>query len=399
MERLWLERRPRRSNARRMVRFPCVVTLFVVGFVGAMPGQAEQAEKAAPAPAGLVDLAELLAPIRQKHDVPALGAAVLVDGTLVALGVDGVRKIDDAAKVTVDDRWHLGSCTKAMTATLLARYVEQGKLQWTTTVAEALPDLRPGMHERSRSITVQQLLAHRAGLPGGPPGDLWRRLWEWQGTLREARTETATAMLRVEPRTEPGATYLYSNAGYMVAGSIAERLGDAAWEELLQRELWAPLGITSGGFGIPGDKDAVVQPFGHRRTLARRVAVFEDNPPALGPAGTAHMTLRDWAKFARLHLGLPGPDGKPLLAEATLAAMRTPPGGEYALGWNVTKRGWAQGPILTHTGSNTMWFCVAWLAPDAKFGVLVACNQGDAAAACDAVAGECIRKYAPPRMR
>jgi hypothetical protein len=60
-----------------------------------------------------------------------------------------------------------------------------------------------------------------------------------------------------------------------------------------------------------------------------------------------------------------------------------------------SERGWAPGPILTHVGSNTMRFCVAWLAPDAKFGVLVTCNQGDAAAACDDVAGACIRRFAP----
>jgi CubicO group peptidase (beta-lactamase class C family) len=139
----------------------------------------------------------------------------------------------------------------------------------------------------------------------------------------------------------------------------------------------------------------VAQPFGHRRTKTTAVAVFEDNPPALGPAGTAHMTLRDWAKFAALHLGVPGPDGKPLLASASLVALRTPSVGEYALGWNVTQRAWAPGPILTHTGSNTTWFCVAWLAPEAKFGVLVTCNAGFGEGACDAVAAACVQRFRP----
>jgi CubicO group peptidase (beta-lactamase class C family) len=112
----------------------------------------------------------------------------------------------------------------------------------------------------------------------------------------------------------------------------------------------------------------------------------------MGPAGTVHASLGDWAKFAALHLGVVG--DAPLLQRASLKALHTPPDeGPYALGWVVTRRPWAPGPILTHSGSNTMWHCVAWLAPEARFGVLVACNEGDAAAACDEVAAACIRRY------
>ena len=58
------------------------------------------------------------------------------------------------------------------------------------------------------------------------------------------------------------------------------------------------------------------------------------------------------------------------------------------MGWIVAEQPWADGAALTHAGSNTMWYCVAWLAPKKNFAVLVATNQGgDAAAqACDDVA-------------
>lgn len=339
------------------------------------------------------DLAALLAPIRERHAVPALGAAVLVDGRLRALGVTGIRRVGHEEAVTVDDRWHLGSDTKAMTATLLARFVEAGKLQWTTTVGEALPDLAPAMHEGARAITLQQLLTHRAGLPASPPSDLWSELFSWKGTTTAARLEVCKRLLADAPAAAPGQRFLYSNASYMIAGAIAERVGGASWEELLRREVWTPLGIDSGGFGMPGVADATTQPWGHRKRGGSVVAEFGDNPAALGPAGTAHMTLRDWAKFAALHLGEPLADGKSLLAAETLTALHTPPQGDYAGGWGVAKRPWAEGPVLTHAGSNTMWMCVAWLAPAAKFGVLVTCNQGDTMKACDDVAAACIERF------
>ena len=46
---------------------------------------------------------------------------------------------------------------------------------------------------------------------------------------------------------------------------------------------------------------------------------------------------------------------------------------------------WAGGPALTHAGSNTMWYAVAWLAPAKDFAILVACNQANAKACNDAV--------------
>jgi D-alanyl-D-alanine carboxypeptidase len=58
----------------------------------------------------------------------------------------------------------------------------------------------------------------------------------------------------------------------------------------------------------------------------------------------------------------------------------------YAMGWVIAdNQPWAGGPALTHAGSNTMWFAVAWLAPGKDFAVLVACNQANAEACNDAV--------------
>jgi len=353
---------------------------LLAGFAGALPAQQP------------LDLAELLAPIRESHGVPALGAAVLVDGKLHALGVSGVRKHGEPAKVRDDDLWHLGSCTKAMTATWLGMLVEREQLSWTTTVAEAMPDLADDLHESARAITVERLLQHRAGLPAGPPRALWMELFRYEGSDREARTDVARALLSKPVEAPLGERYLYSNASYMIAGAIGERAGKADWQQQMRDELFAPLGMTRVGFGPPGDREQVDQPWGHRRAGERLTAVFADNPSSLGPAGTVHASLADWAKFAALHLGVVGE--RPLLQPKSLAALRTPPKeGPYALGWSVTRRGWAPGPILSHSGSNTMWFCVAWLAPEAKFGVLVTCNQGDAAQACDAVAAACIRRF------
>jgi len=342
----------------------------------------------------LEDLQELLAPIRQLHDMPALGAAVIVAGKLVALGVDGVRKLGNEAKVTTDDLWHLGSCTKAMTSTLLAMQVAAGKLQWHTTLGEALPELRDGMHADARKITVAQLLQHRSGLPGQPPTPQWLELFHFEGSNQEARLEVAQTMLAVPPETKPGERFLYSNAGYMIAGAVLERATGKSWQELMREQLFTPLNMQRVGFGIPGAKTQVDQPWGHLPGARGSVAMFADNPPSLGPAGTVHASLSDWAKFVALHLGVGADRDKPLLKSSSLLALHQPQkGADYAFGWVVTKRDWAPGPAIWHNGTNTMWYAVTWMAPEIQFAVLVTCNHGGGAKACDEVAAACIQRF------
>lgn len=341
----------------------------------------------------LEDLRALIAPIRKQHDMPALGACVIVKGKVVALGVDGVRKVGNETPVTTKDRWHLGSCTKAMTATLIAQQVAKGKLKWTTTLGEALPELTKRMHEGSRKITIEQLLRHRSGLPGQPPMAQWLELFKFEGTDREARHEVALRMLQKAPEAVPGERFLYSNAGYMIAGHALEQATGRKWQTMMREDLFAPLGMASAGFGPPGKDGRVDEPYGHLPGARKAKPMFADNPTSLGPAGTVHASLEDWAKFVALHLGA-GRSDKPVLGKAELAyTKKAPKGGDYALGWVKTTRPWSDGPVIWHNGSNTMWYAVTWMAMHEQFAVLVTCNHGQGAKACDDLAAACIERF------
>ena len=377
-----------------VMNFICSTIVVVCSVVIATPAQQESAAMTVGLRREVEDLNALLVPIRERHKMPALGAAVIVKGKLVALGVDGIRKVGDEATVTTQDLWHLGSCTKAMTATLIAQQVAEGKLQWTSSLGEVLPDLRDGMHESARKITVAQLLQHRSGLPAQPPAAQWVSLFSFDGSNLEARREVAQTMLKSQPEVPPGERFQYSNAGYMIAGAALERATGKTWQQLMQARLFDVLGMSSAGFGAPGHGQKVEQPWGHITVDMIDKPMFADNPPSLGPAGTVHASLEDWARFIELHLGVVPEVGKPVCSESSLATLHQPPeGGDYALGWVVTKRDWADGPILWHNGSNTLWYAVTWMAPDMGFAVLVTCNHGGGSKACDEVAGACIKRF------
>ncbi len=356
------------------------------------------------APPSAEDLNPLLEPICDHHHLPALAAAIVHGNDVIALGAVGVRKLGDPTPVTVDDPWHIGSDTKAMTATVLAILVEQGKLRWDTTPAEVFPELRDRMDPNYRTVSLEQLLWHRAGTPTDlDAGGLWRRLLRREGTPTEQRRVLVEGVLTQPPVAPPMTKFIYSNAGYAIAGAMAERVTGEAWEALMQRLLFAPLGMTSAGFGAPGKAGAVEAPYGHAKRLFTLQPIEPgpdaDNPPAIAPAGTVHVSLRDWAKFVALHLrgahDRLTPEQARVLSAATIRRLQTPPpGANYAAGWGVAERDWG-GQVLTHSGSNTMWFAVVWLAPERDFAVLVTTNAGTDAAmqACDQAASALIRHY------
>jgi len=348
------------------------------------------------AKAGTLD--ETLEVIRTKHEVVALGGAIVTLDGATERGAAGVRRAGGAERVTDDDLWHLGSCTKSMTATLLARLSEQGKLRLDLTLKEALHDLALPMHEGFREVTLDLLLRNRGGIPADlTADDLWGRLWRHRGPLTEQRRMIATEVLARAPALPPRVTFLYSNAGFAIAGHVAESHAKLPWEELIRRDLFDPLGMKSVGFGAPGDAQKVDQPWGHQIREGRPLPIppgpAADNPPSIGPAGTVHASLADWGRYVALHLH--EATGTDLLTGPGLKNLHAARDGEdYAMGWIVAHRPWG-GRVLTHAGSNTLWYCVAWLAPERGFAVLATCNQGgdSAAKACDDVASALISRH------
>jgi CubicO group peptidase (beta-lactamase class C family) len=333
-----------------------------------------------------------------------MAACVIARGATVHRGAVGVRKHGDPQAVTVEDRFHLGSCTKAMTAVLVAMMIEEGKARWDSRLDEMLPDT-PSMHADLRAVTLDHLLAHRSGLSPTlhpRPASLAALVEARRSTAasRQARAQFVAGALAAKPAAAPGAQYLYCNAGYIVLGAIVERLTDTPWEDLMRQRLFGPLGMATAGFGAMGEPGKVDQPWQHRDQAGKRTPIgpgpLSDNPPELGPAGTAHSSVGDWARFIAAVLDGAANRAK-LLKRATWRRLLTPQfGGNYAGGWLTTKRDWG-GHVLNHAGSNTMSFCVAWLAPERRYAVAVMANLGGdtAARACDEAAGALIGRFPP----
>ncbi len=343
--------------------------------------------------AGDKEIAGFLKLIARKHGVPAIAGAIVTSKGLESVGVVGVRKSGTDVPVTLSDKWHLGSDTKAMTAALVGRLVERGRLKWDTTVAQVFPDIASDLNPVVKEVTVRHLLSHRAGLPANLK---WGSISQ-EGAVQEQRLRAVEQAFSKPLEHRPGSEYLYSNLGYVVVGAIVEKVVEKSWERLIQGEVFDPLKMKSVGFGGTGTPGKIDQPWPHTSDgkPVRINGPSMDNPPVMGPAGRVHCSIQDWAKFAADHLR--GTRGKPaLLKPGTYKTLNTPPfGGDYSLGWSVVEREWGGGNVLHHVGDNTMNKANLWIAPERDFAVLVCINQGGDVAfkASDEAVGELIRLY------
>jgi D-alanyl-D-alanine carboxypeptidase len=342
----------------------------------------------------------------------------------VELAATGLRAAGFPERVTTNDQWHLGSITKPMTATVAARLVEKGHITWDTTIAQAVPELAGAMRKEYRKVTLDQLLRHESGLPRDVPmasqdSETAQRLlhrgmpvWFLQDydaklSVTENRLKCAAAVLALPPVGPKGKSE-YSNAGVMIAGLMLEKATGKSFEKLFEQELLSPLGMRSTGFGpppgVPGKRD---QPWGHWPTGASSGAIwhaldpgdrFADNPPSLNPAGTAHASLQDIARFASAHLS--GELGQPgLLSVRSFRRLHRPMADAWAMDWMVSTRDWAKGRWFYHSGSNGRWYACLTLAPAVDLAVFAACNaaeeNGDRA--CDQAAWALIQRYPPTK--
>lgn len=337
------------------------------------PGAA--AETAALTQAGLEAL-------RVRAGSPAMGAAAANRAGRRLSFATGVRAIGRPEPVTPADRWHLGSITKSMTATLVARAVQAGRVSWSDSVGSVLGAAIPEMRAEYRDVTFRHLLCHRAGLVSNLE---WGEILAFPRESADARADRIAYARLGLTRAPAGAKeshFEYSNTGYVIAGAMLEAKFGAPWEALVREHVFAPLGMESAGFGAPGAMGAYDQPVGHGPGLEAIAAGQDsgaltpfppggiaDNPAVLGPAGRVHADFSDTLKFLAAHR-----DRARFLSRENWNVLHTPPfGGPYAMGWMVR-----EGGALWHNGSNTLWYAEALIDPARGVASVSAVNDGRA---------------------
>lgn len=246
--------------------------------------------------------------IRKSYNIPEISYAVIDDNSILEIAALGKHSILLSDSASLNDRFHIGSNAKAMTAFIIAKYVEKGKLKWTTKFFDVFPEWKKESKADYANITLQDLLSHKAGIQPFQ-GENDPQIPDFKGTNQEKRSRFGKFVLTFEPlKPDEQNPFIYSNAGYTLATLMLEKVTGKSWEQLVEKVFNKDLKLNVK-FSWP-ENQKQKDTWGHSFENEKLTPVPSNNGYHLDytePAGDINIKLKDYAKFIQLNLkGLNG---------------------------------------------------------------------------------------------
>jgi len=325
--------------------------------------------------AALPELEKLAEAAIARGDVPGLSIAVVQGEHVLYLKGFGVREAGKPEAVGPDTVFQLASSSKPISATIVAAVVGEGQVAWDSKIADLDPAFRLKDAYPTADLTVEDLFAHRSGLPGEAGNELEDLGFEQAEILRR---------LRILPLDGFRSHYSYSNFGITEgAVAVAKHVGKT-WPDLAEAKLYGPLGMKStssryADFLARDDRATLHVPIDGKWT-----AVAKREPDAQSPAGGVSSTARDLTNWLKLEIGNGRFDGRQIISTDALAATHRPlmnlgknpvtgDQGFYGLGW-VVEFG-RHGLAWTHAGAFSKGArTLVRILPDEQLGIVILAN-------------------------
>jgi CubicO group peptidase (beta-lactamase class C family) len=347
-----------------------------------------------PPPAGADDLNSFLEEIRNRYHLPGIAVAVFNADSIIATGAAGTRKIHSGVPLLYTDKMPIASIAKTMTATIVARLIEDSLLSWTATLAQLYPELVTVMQPVYRDVTIEMLLRHTAGLPQWMRDDGIVKSWtkkHRQVSPTEKRYEAVKYMLTHSAEYVPGTRNYYTNDSYLVLGNICERLTGKTCENLFREYIFAPLKMSASGFGEPWADASLENPWGHVKKEDTYIP-YDADPGGYGkiPFGTpygniVHGSVTDLAKYGIWHMrgdlgldsGLSSAAFRKLHHAAAIQVPRATQvfaAGFFNEGLVDSAGRWTN---VQHWGYYARGRTLLWFSPQARVGVAILTNGTD----------------------
>jgi CubicO group peptidase (beta-lactamase class C family) len=236
--------------------------------------------------------------IRRAYKIPELSYAVVSSDSILELHALGLRKVNTRLRASLNDRFRIGSNTKAITGFIAAQQVKEHKLSWDTKFFDLFPEMAAGACKEYLHLTLLDLLSFRTKLFPYTYTNAKPVKSDFSGNEEQQRYQFAKWMFTQPPvrRTD---SVCFSNLGYVAAGLMLEKASGKPYKQLVA-ELGSQLGIDFG-FGQPNDKDPL-QTWGHNASLQPEAPGDNYKLSWLLAAGNVNATLPGYAKFIQLQL-------------------------------------------------------------------------------------------------
>lgn len=232
--------------------------------------------------------------LMEEWEVPGVAVAV-VDGSHVMTKGYGVRRLGSEEKVTSQTLFSLGSITKTFTASALALLESDGLVSYTDPVIRHYSDLQLYDAYATQELTLEDLIAHRSGLPANGGDFLWYH--------RNVRQEDLLGRLRhLGPSTGFRETFGMQNLLYLAAAKVIDRASGVPWQDYLDKRFFKPLVMTSTTTSPHAFDEFEDVAFPHADQEGEIAEIGRVDLSAVAPAGALVSNASDLGKWIRFHL-------------------------------------------------------------------------------------------------
>lgn len=186
-------------------------------------------------------------------NAPGISAAVGIDGELVWAGSVGWADIEKRIPVSNNTQFRVGSTSKAITATGLARLLDKNLLDLDSPISQFHQTLP---NEQWQPIKVKHLASHMSGLPHYKQFDDKLGLYKSiaLGTHYSDVNDALSVFDDTQLKFEPGSQFSYSTYGTVLLSAVMQEAAGQPFLELMQEQVFAPLDLkhTGGEFQFEG---------------------------------------------------------------------------------------------------------------------------------------------------
>ena len=335
--------------------------------------------KVEPASRSRINYAGLDARLRRMVEKPTMvgmAVGIVENGRITFLSGYGETLEGSGERVTPETVFRWASVSKGVASTMVAKLAEEGRLRFDQPVAAVAPSLHlPGRNELK--ATVGDVLSHRLGL--------YRNAFD--NKLEEGQDVTFLrgTLATLNSVCPPGTCWSYQNVAYDAASEMVSRVGGMRYQEMVERDLFGPLGMSSASLTIDGLVHS--RSWARPHSVGRRPLEVNDNYYRVPAAGGVNSDIKDMTLWMLAQMGQMPQVLSPQLLETIHQPRVKTPGerarmrkflerlGEAQYGYGWRSYDYAGHRIIGHRGGVNGYRSLILFDPQLKSGVVALWNS------------------------
>ena len=228
--------------------------------------------------------------------VPGVAVVIVSGGQIKSLNGYGVRRAGTRETVTPDTVFRLASISKSVAATSASVLVNEGKIDWDTTVTSVLPNITFSNARYGKQLTLRHLLSQSSGLP--------RHTYSHFIDAGKSFADSVGRLRYVNFVCPPGKCFAYQYVPFSISGEMIKKKAGISFEQYTEEKIFDPLGMRSASYGLASYNASPNRAAPHVNNGKRWIpTAVTGNWYRVAPAAGVNASIVDMSRFLLAQMG------------------------------------------------------------------------------------------------